>query len=116
MTSLVNWKYGSLLEAKVDISGAKFVDCAGATVRREMATGLLGAAGLISPGGCAGCSTRGGADRIATAGTWIGAAGAVLLSGTTVSIVAIRFKLGVTRSSITSRVLDFSFSPRLRLW
>jgi hypothetical protein len=60
MTSLVNWKYGSLLEAKVDISGAKFVDCTGATVKRETATGFVGCVGGKSPGGFMISSMRGG--------------------------------------------------------
>jgi hypothetical protein len=81
------------------MSGAKFVEETGfGTVRGAMVWPIrIGR----SPGGVATASTRGGGPTITVLGSKTGAAGGVRVSVTAVSIVADRFKLGITCSSIT---------------
>ena len=83
------------------MSGAKFVEDTGIDVVRRKGSGLFATGIGRSPGGFTTNSTRGGGATITGVGRTTGAGGATRVSVTAVSTVAVRFKLGITCSSIT---------------
>jgi hypothetical protein len=100
-TALASWKYGSLLEEKVEMSGAKLVVATGFTTDRSCGTGTSTVNPVFARVGVGRATAgRGAYTRGASTRTGGDARGGYDGFGITGSTVTGRLKSGMTTSSI----------------